>query len=65
MLTGFIEATVFAGFKLRFAAENLNRDTERRERRFYAPDRNGVLAERQVGYFRPGLWWSLTLSGSF
>jgi len=64
-LDAWIETTAFAAFKLRLTVNSITGDTERRDRRFYEPDRNGVLFARELSYFRPGTWWLLTASGSF
>lgn len=65
MLNAFVETTVIAGFKLKLAAESINSDTEKRDRQYYEPDRNGALAFRELSHFRPGTWWTLTFSGKF
>lgn len=65
MLNAFVETTLIAGFKLKLAAESVNSDTEKRDRQYYEPDRNGLLAFREISHFRPGTWWTLTLSGQF
>ena len=64
-LDAFIETTALADLKLRLSLYSLLDDTEERDRRFYAPDRNGVLVQRELSNFSPGIWWSLTMSGSF
>jgi hypothetical protein len=64
-LNAFVETTVIPGFKLKLAAESITGDTEKRDRQYYDPDRNGVLAFREISHFRPGTWWTLTLSGKF
>ena len=61
----FVESTAIEGFKLKLIAYNALSDTEDRQRLFYAPDRRGALASSEVGHFRPGTWWLLTLSSSF
>ena len=61
----FVETTWIENFKVRFELQSALNDTEWRERRFYSPDRNGTLTGRESGYFYPGHWWLLTLSGSF
>ncbi|MBC8025386.1 MAG: TonB-dependent receptor [Steroidobacteraceae bacterium] len=64
-IDAFVETTAIQGFKLKLIAYNALSDTEERQRLFYAPDRRGVLASSEVGNFRPGTWWLLTLSSSF
>jgi outer membrane receptor protein involved in Fe transport len=63
--SAFVETTVIPGFKLKLLAESINSDTEKRDRRFYDPDRNGSMVLRELSHFRPGTWWTLTLSGKF
>jgi hypothetical protein len=65
MLNAFVETTLIAGFKLKLAAESITSDTEKRDRQFYQPDRNGSLLLRELSHFRPGTWWTLTFSGKF
>jgi hypothetical protein len=64
-VSAFIETTVISGFKLKLLAESITSDTEKRDRQFYAPDRNGSLVLREISHFRPGTWWTLTFSGKF
>lgn len=64
-LDAFIETTVIAGTKIRLLMQNVTDDSEKRDRRFYSPDRNGALSLREVGYFHPEMWWMLTVSGNF
>jgi hypothetical protein len=64
-LDAYIESTVIDGFKLKLTAYSITGDTERRDRQFYAPDRTGDLALRELTYFRPGTWWLLSLSSNF
>jgi TonB dependent receptor len=61
----FVESTWIANVKVRLEIDSALDGTEWRERRFYSPDRNGVLAGREVGHFYPGHWWLLTVSSSF
>jgi len=65
MLNAFVETTVLKGFKLRLTANSITSDTEVRDRRFYQPDRTGLLEVRELSHFRPGTWWLLTFSGNF
>jgi outer membrane receptor protein involved in Fe transport len=65
MLNAFVETTVVKGFKLRLTANSITSDTEVRDRRFYQPDRTGLLEVRELSHFRPGTWWLLTFSGNF
>ena len=39
----FVETTVIAGTKVRLELWNVLDDTEQRDRRFFSPDRNGML----------------------
>ncbi|HEU4780805.1 MAG TPA: TonB-dependent receptor [Steroidobacteraceae bacterium] len=61
----FIESTVITGTKIRLFMQNVLDDTERRDRRFYAPDRNGSLVLRETASFHPEMWWMITISGDF
>ena len=46
-------------------AQNVLDLAEERDRRFYTPDRNGVLSLRETASFYPDIWWMLTVSGNF
>ena len=61
----FVETTAIAGTKVRLILWNVLDDSEKRDRRFYAPDRNGVLSLRETAEFHPEMWWMLTVSGNF
>jgi TonB-dependent receptor-like protein len=61
----FIETTWIANAKIRLVMQNILDDAEERDRRFYDPDRNGVLALRETASFYPDMWWMLTVSGNF
>lgn len=65
MLQAFVETTYFDGIKVALTAYNVLSDTEERERRFFAPDRGGVLLLREDSRFRPGTWWLLKVSADF
>lgn len=64
-LDAFIESTWIAGVKIRLEFQNILDDEEERDRRFYDPDRNGMLALRERAEFYPDMWWMLTVSGNF
>jgi hypothetical protein len=64
-LDAFIETTWIADTKIRLVLQNVLDLAEERDRRFYTPDRNGVLALRETASFYPDLWWMLTVSGNF
>ena len=64
-LDAFIETTWIAGTKIRLEMMNILDDFEERDRRFYTPDRNGVLSFRETAEFYPDMWWMLTVSGNF
>jgi outer membrane cobalamin receptor len=64
-LDAFIETTWIAGAKIRLVMQNILDGAEERDRRFYDPDRNGVLALRERAAFYPDMWWMLTVSGNF
>jgi hypothetical protein len=64
-LDAFIETTWIAGTKVRLVMQNILDDFEVRDRRFYTPDRNGVLSLREVAQFYPDMWWMITVSGNF
>ena len=64
-LDAFIETTWIAGTKIRLVMQNILDGAEERDRRFYDPDRNGVLALRERAAFYPDMWWMLTVSGNF
>jgi outer membrane receptor protein involved in Fe transport len=61
----FVETTWIASMKLRLEMQSALSGPELRDRRFYSPDRNGTLARHEVGGYRPGHWWLLTLSSNF
>jgi hypothetical protein len=61
----FVEAGLGQGLKLRLSMISALGDPETRERRFYSPDRNGALTEREIGRSPPGHWWLVSLSGGF
>jgi hypothetical protein len=61
----FLESTWIAGAKIRLVMQNILDDFEERDRRFYDPDRNGVLALQERARFYPEMWWMLTVSGNF
>ena len=61
----FIESTWIANTKIRLVLQNVLDDFEKRDRRFYTPDRNGVLSLRETASFYPDMWWMLTISGNF
>jgi hypothetical protein len=63
-LDAFIETTWIAGTKIRLIMQNVLGDFEQRDRRFYSPDRNGALAQREIAAFYPDMWWMLTVSGN-
>ena len=64
-LDAFIETTWIADTKIRLVLQNVLDDFEERDRRFYTPDRNGVLSLRETASFYPDMWWMLTVSGNF
>ena len=64
-LDAFIETTLIAGTKVRLVLQNVLDSAEERDRRFYTPDRNGVLSLRETASFYPDMWWMLTVSGNF
>ena len=61
----FLETTVIAGTKVRLVLWNLLDDTEQRDRRFFSPDRSGILSLRETAQFHPEMWWMLTVTGNF
>jgi hypothetical protein len=61
----FVETTWIASMKLRLEMQSALSGPELRDRRFYSPDRNGTLVRHEVGGYRPGHWWLLTLSSNF
>jgi hypothetical protein len=61
----FAETTWIANLKIRLSLESALDSAEKRDRRFYIPDRNGSLSWRESGSFRPGHWWMLTVSSNF
>ena len=61
----FVETTVIAGTKVRLELWNVLDDTEQRDRRFFTPDRNGMLSLRETAPFHPEMWWMLTVTGNF
>jgi hypothetical protein len=65
MLNLFAETTWVANLKIRLELQSALDGVEQRDRRFYAPDRNGALIARERGEFRPGHWWLLKVSSSF
>ena len=64
-LDTFIETSWIANTKIRLVLQNVLDDFEERDRRFYTPDRNGVLSLRETASFYPDMWWMLTVSGNF
>ncbi len=64
-LNVFVETTVIESFKVRLEAQSALNGAEMRERKFYSPDRNGLLVGRERTYFYPGHWWMLTVSSAF
>jgi hypothetical protein len=64
-LDAFLETTWIAGTKIRLVMQNVLDDYEKRDRRFYSPDRNGALSLRETSRFYPEMWWMLTVSGNF
>ncbi len=64
-LDAFVETTAIASLKVRLEVQSALNGTERRDRRFYAPDRNGSLTGGERTYFYPGHWWLLTASRTF
>jgi hypothetical protein len=65
MFNLFAESTWFGSFKIRVEAQALLAGAEDRDRAIYLPDRNGPLAERITGKYRPGRWWLLSVSSTF
>jgi hypothetical protein len=61
----FLETTAIAGTKVRLVLWNVLDDTEKRDRRFFSPDRNGILSLRETSQFHPEMWWMLTITGNF
>ena len=53
-LDAWIETTAFEAFKIRLTANSITGDTERRDRRFYEPDRTGVLFARELSNLPAG-----------
>jgi len=45
--------------------QNVLDDSEMRDRRFFTPDRNGMLTSRETNFYNPDAWWMLTVSGNF
>ena len=64
-LDAFVETTAVADTKIRLEMWNVLDDTETRDRRFFTPDRNGMLALRETSRFHPEMWWMLTVTGNF
>lgn len=61
----FAETTWIPNLKLRVELQSALDSPERRIRRFYSPDRNGALTRTEMGEFKPGHWWLMTLSSTF
>ena len=64
-LDAFVETTSIPGLTVRLTMLSILDDAQRRERRFYAPDRGGDLAQIETSRWQPGHWWLLSMSGSF
>ena len=64
-LDAFVETTAFADTKIRLIVQNVLDDSEMRDRRFFTPDRNGMLTSRETNFYNPDAWWMLTVSGNF
>jgi outer membrane receptor protein involved in Fe transport len=65
LLNVFAETTWIADLKIRLELQSALDSTEKRDRRIYAPDRNGALVSRETGEFHPGHWWLLKISSTF
>jgi outer membrane receptor protein involved in Fe transport len=65
MLNLFAETTWIENLKIRVELQSALDGVEQRDRRIYAPDRNGALLTRERGEFEPGHWWWLKVSSSF
>jgi outer membrane receptor protein involved in Fe transport len=61
----FVETTWIASIKVRLEAQSALAGAEDRDRMIYLPDRNGALAQRITGHYRPGRWWVLSVSSTF
>ncbi len=64
-LNVFVETTRFANLKFRLEAQSVLNSPEKRDRRLYAPDRNGSLLRRERGTYQPGHWWLFSVSSAF
>jgi hypothetical protein len=64
-LDAFVETTAVRGLTIRLTLLSLLEDAQRRERRFYEPDRAGSLIETETSRWQPGHWWLISMSGSF
>jgi hypothetical protein len=65
LLNLFVESTWIENLKVRLELQSALDSTEKRDRRIYSPDRNGVLLSRETGAYEPGHWWLLKVSSSF
>jgi hypothetical protein len=61
----FVETTWIASMKVRLEAQSALAGAEDRDRMLYLPDRNGALAQRITGQYRPGRWWLVSVSSTF
>ncbi|MEP7129891.1 MAG: TonB-dependent receptor [Sphingomicrobium sp.] len=64
-LDAWVETTALRSFKIRLTILSLLGQAQRRERTFFAPDRNGVVSEIERSAWHPGRWLNVTVSGNF
>jgi TonB-dependent receptor-like protein len=64
-LDAFVETTAIRGLTVRLTMLSILDDAQRRERRFYAPDRADDRVQTETSRWHPGHWWLLSMSGSF
>ena len=61
----FVETTALRGLRARLAVRNADTLRERRQRRFFDPDRSGELSRVEDRFIKSPAFVTLTLSGSF
>ena len=64
-LDAWIESTALRPFKVRLTVLSLLGQAQRRDRIFFAPDRNGAATSVERSAWHPGRWLNLTVSGNF
>jgi outer membrane receptor protein involved in Fe transport len=64
-LDTWVETSALRPFKIRLTVLSLLGQAQRRDRTFFAPDRNGAVTGVERSAWHPGRWLNLTVSGNF